>query len=188
MNRYLYDLAIEILKLYPGQSKVKFAKLIYFVHKELVRSDLVPSNELSFVRMPLGPVPNGFMGLENQQGIQVSLVATQLMYNSQIYNFDGVYQTELSDSVKKNISLTLKSLSLLSTTAIVELAHQEYSWINLPNGKEYMIDNHDLETTIPKNIKASEENELGLQEKLVSGMLSDIVASSTSLEYPEDER
>lgn len=188
MDNYLYALAIEILKLYPSQSKVKFAKLIYFVHKELVRSQLVSSNELSFVRMPLGPVPVGFMDLENQKGIQVSNIPTPLMYNSQVYNFDGSYESKFSDPAKNNILSTLKSLSRLSTTDIVDLAHKEYSWVNRPNGNEYIIEDRDLETKIPKNFKSRKEGDLSLQQKLVSGMLSDIVASSTSLEYPEDER
>src|SRR3989344_4400740 len=99
MNGYLYNLAIEILKLHPGQSKVKFAKLIYFLHKELIRSSLVNSNDLLFVRMPLGPVPVDFMNLQNQEGIDVSMQATTLLYNSQIYNYSGSNMPELSDSI-----------------------------------------------------------------------------------------
>lgn len=188
MNSYLYNLAIEILKLYPGQSKVKFAKLIYFVHKELVRSSLVSTNDLSFVRMPLGPVPVDFMNLQNQEGIIVSEQATSLLYNSQVYNYSGSDKAELSDSIVTLAKTTLRPLILMSTSDIVELSHQEDSWKKLANGDRFEISVDDLKTEIPKNVKSSKENNSSLQEKLVSGMLSDIVASSTSLEYPEDER
>lgn len=188
MNSYLYNLAIEILKLYPGQSKVKFAKLIYFVHKELIRSELVGSSELSFVRMPLGPVPVGFMNLQDQDGIEISELPTPLLYNSQVYNYSGSDKPELSDSIVTLAKTTLRPLILMSTSDIVELSHQEYSWKKLSNGIEFNISERDMETEIPKNVKSSKENNSSLQEKLVSGMLSDIVASSTSLEYPEDER
>ena len=188
MNNYLYNLAIEILKLYPGQSKVKFAKLIYFLHKEVVRSGFVKTDELSFVRMPLGPVPVGFMNLQDQDGIEVSEIPTPLLYNSQVYNYSGSDKPELSDSVIALVKNTLKPLVLMSTSNIVELSHQEDSWKKLINGAEFKISESDLETVIPMNVVSSEENDYSLQEKLVSGMLSDIVASSTSLEYPEDER
>ncbi len=188
MNGYLYNLAIEILKLHPGQSKVKFAKLIYFLHKELIRSSLVNSNDLLFVRMPLGPVPVDFMNLQNQEGIDVSMQATTLLYNSQIYNYSGSNMPELSDSIISLAKNTLVPLMKMSTSDIVELSHQEDSWKKLVNGTEFEISDRDLETTIPKNVKSSEEDDSSLQEKLVSGMLSDIVASSTALEYPEDER
>lgn len=188
MENYLYNLAVEILKLYPGQSKVKFAKLIYFVHKEMVRSGQVKTNELSFVRMPLGPVPVGFMELGNRDGIEVSELKTSLLYNSQVYNYSGSEKPELSDAIISLAKNTLKHLTPMSTSDIVELSHQEDSWKKLTNGDKFEISEKDLETVIPENIKSSEENDSSLQEKLVSGMLSDIVASSTSLEYPEDER
>ncbi len=188
MNKYLYNLAIEILKLYPGQSKVKFAKLIYFAHKELVRSELSRTSDLAFVRMPLGPVPVGFMHLQDQKGIDVSELQTQLSYNSQVYNYSGVLESDLSDAVVYSVKTTLKPLVLMSTSNIVELSHQEDSWKKLKNGEEFNVSGADLETKTPKNVKASQENDSSLQEMLVSGMLSDIVASSTSLEYPEDER
>jgi len=188
MNKYLYNLAIEILRLHPGQSKVKFAKLIYFVHKELIRSRLVASTELSFVRMPLGPIPVGFMDLQSQEGILVSEIPTQLLYNSQVYEYGGSKDSELSPSKKGVISSVLKHLVLMSTTDIVDLSHKEDSWSKLGNGIEFTITNEDLKTTLPQIVKSKIEDERGLQEKLVDGMLSDIVASSTSLEYPEDER
>jgi uncharacterized protein YwgA len=188
MNRYLYNLAIEILLLYPGQSKVKFAKLIYFLHKEIVRFGLVKTEELSFVRMPLGPVPVGFMTLQHQVGIEVSELPTPLLYNSQVYNYFGPVSSELSDSIITLAKTTFKPLMLMSTSSIVELSHQDDSWKKLNNGDEFKISEEDLKTEIPKDIKSGKENNSSLQEMLVSGMLSDIVASSTSLEYPEDER
>lgn len=188
MNRYLYNLSIEILKLYPGQSKVKFAKLIYFLHKELVRSGLVNTKALSFVRMPLGPVPVDFMDLQNQEGIIVSEQTTSLLYNSQVYNYSGSYNPDLSDSIISMTKGTIMSLIQMSTSDLVELSHQEDSWKKYSNGDVFEISDCDMETFIPKILKLSKENDSSLQEKLVSGMLSDIVASSTSLEYPEDER
>lgn len=188
MNRYLFNLAIEILKLYPSQSKVKFAKLIYFLHKEIVRFGLIKTDKLSFVRMPLGPVPVGFVNLQDQEGIEVTELPTPLLYNCQVYDYSGSVNPELSDSMITLAKTTLKPLMLMSTSDIVELSHQEDSWKKLSNGIEFEISEKDLETEIPKNVKSSKENNSSLQEKLVSGMLSDIVASSTALEYPEDER
>lgn len=187
MKNYLYDLAVEILGISPGQSKVKFAKLIYFVHKELVRSSLVETSELSFIRMPLGPVPVGFMDLENQAGIKTSLVPTPLMYNTHVYDYIGANRSKFSESMEQVISSTLKSLDRMSTTDIVDLSHKEASWTKFENGKKFMIDGEDLKTILPKSVKSKTENDINLQEKLVDGMMSDIVDSSTSLEYPEDE-
>jgi len=188
MNRYLVDLAIEILRLYPGQSKVKFAKLIYFTHKELVRAKLVASEDLDFVRMPLGPVPTGFMALQEYKGIKISQQATALMYNSQVYQYVGDEESQFSDEIKTNIAQTLKVLNRMSTTAIVDLAHKESSWKKYINGSTYQISNDDLETSLPLRPRVGKEDDVNLQEQLVEGMLSDIVASSTSLEYPDDEQ
>ncbi len=187
MNNYLQSLSIEILRLYPSQSKVKFAKLIYFVHKELVRSELVKTSELAFIRMPLGPVPDGFMELEKLDGIKIKNVVTQLMYNSQVYEYNGSKITPFSEIVRSKISTTLKPLSIMSTTSIVDLAHKEYSWMNNQNSVRYFINDQDLTTVLPVNTSYSNDNETDLQERLVDGMISDIVDSSTALEYPEDD-
>lgn len=186
MNEYLHNLAIEILKLQPEQSKVKFAKLIYFVHKELVRNELVDTKDLSFIRMPLGPVPEGFMDLQNLKDVQVSVVSTALLYNSQVYRYVGSNETSLSKPIKSIVESTLNKLSRMSTADLVDLSHNEDSWKKFNNGDKYFINDKDLDTSIPSTISRPQA-EIKLQEKLIDGMMSDIVGSSTSLEYPQDE-
>jgi uncharacterized phage-associated protein len=191
MNNYLRKLAIEVLKNSPeGLSKVKFAKIIYFVHKGLVNYKLSSINDLEFIRMPLGPVPVGFMGLSEDSAFNVSKVTNVgLVYNSQIYKIREDQQSsgdnEFSDAVKKLFG----QLNKMTTSDLVEKSHQEPSWKEFANGKKYFISNADLAIPLPKSSGAlrGDDNQR-LQEKLVEGMLDDIVSGSTSLEYPDPNK
>lgn len=191
MKDYLKCLAIEILKnCQGGLTKVKFAKIIYFVHKGLVSEGLATTDDLRFIRMPLGPVPVGFMGLSKDPSFKVSQVTNAgLVYNSEQYDlnqsFSCVTDSKFSSIVKK----LSNQLNNLTTSELVGKSHNEPSWINNINGAEYFVNADDLAVPLPTNSKtiSDTEDDQKLQEKLVEGMLDDIVSGSTSLEYPEPD-
>src|ERR1044072_9186741 len=80
-------LAKEILQIVPeGLSKVRFAKILYFVHKGLVQKNINTNADIKFIRMPLGPVPVGFKELINDEDINVvEMSTTALIYDNQVY-------------------------------------------------------------------------------------------------------
>jgi hypothetical protein len=196
MSAILLSLAKEILQNSPeGISKVKFAKTIYFIFKGLVQEKLFSVEDLSFIRMPLGPVPNGFMALKNDSGLKVMEKNNgSLAYNSQVYFVsDKVNKSKLDDNQKDKIKQLTSQIEEFKTYELVGFSHQEPSWVEFPNGTTYFLSKSDLEIKVPKKSlitklfkKEENVNENGrLQEQLVEGMLSDIVEESTTLEYPE---
>jgi len=192
MNKYLHNLAIEVLKNSPdGLSKVKFAKIIYFIHKGLVNCKLSAVEDLKFIRMPLGPVPVGFMDLSEDSAFNVSkIMNTGLVYNSQIYTIKENQQSSNDDNFSATVKKLFGQLNKLTTSDLVEKSHQEPSWIENINGAIYFISDADLAKPLPKNTEMTvggDENQR-LQEKLVEGMLDDIVSGSTSLEYPDPNK
>jgi uncharacterized phage-associated protein len=192
MNKYLRKLAIEVLKNSPeGLSKVKFAKIIYFIHKGLVTSKLSAIEDLKFIRMPLGPVPVGFMGLSEDPAFNVSKITNMgPVYNSQIYKIKDNQQSSNDDNFSVTVKKLFGQLNKLTTSDLVEKSHQEPSWIKNANGAMYFINDADLAKPLPKNTEMTvggDENQR-LQEKLVEGMLDDIVSGSTSLEYPDSNK
>jgi len=192
MNKYLRKLAMEVLRNCPdGLSKVKFAKIIYFVHKGLVNSKLSSANDLKFIRMPLGPVPVGFMSLSDDSAFNVSNVAnTGLVYNSQIYKIKDGQNVSNNDDFSATVKKLFGQLNKLTTSDLVEKSHQEPSWIEHPNGIEYFVSEADLAMPLPKgtDVTLGGDDDQRLQEKLVEGMLNDIVSGSTSLEYPDPNK
>lgn len=176
-----------------GISKVRFAKTIYFVHKELVRNNIMLSNDIEYIRMPLGPVPNGFMELSDiNEDIVTQIVHSGLSYNSVNYSLKlkrfsktKIHENEIYQAIKS----ILNSLQHVSTGILVEKSHEEQSWIDHKNGELYFIQASDLENPLPsqdKGISIALENQK-IQASLVKGMLDDIVSESTALEYPSDE-
>ena len=104
----------------------------------------------------------------------------------------GQHNQQSSD--EDNFSATVKKLfgqlNKLTTSDLVEKSHQEPSWIENINGAMYFISDADLAKPLPKNTEMTvggDENQR-LQEKLVEGMLDDIVSGSTSLEYPDQNK
>lgn len=192
MNKYLRKLAIEVLRNCPkGLSKVKFAKIIYFVHKGLVNSKLSAVEDLKFIRMPLGPVPVGFMSLSSDSAFNVSNVAnTGLVYNSQVYKIKTDQNVSSNDEFSTTVKKLFGQLNKLTTSDLVEKSHQEPSWIEHPNGVEYFISVADLAVPLPKgtDVTLGGDDNQRLQEKLVEGMIDDIVSGSTSLEYPDSNK
>ncbi|KKS14319.1 hypothetical protein A2617_03950 [Candidatus Daviesbacteria bacterium RIFOXYD1_FULL_41_10] len=191
-NNYLHLLAKQILKVIPkGLSKVRFAKILYFTHKGLVQKNLSAPNEMEFIRMPLGPVPVGFKGLDQDPEIKVTEIATSLLiYDKHLYVLQGMkdYFKEAKLKVIQQISL---QLNCLTTTQLVNKAHEEPSWLNHKNGEEYFLERADLEINLPTSKTTNISSEIDtqhLQAKLVEGMLDDIVDESTSLEYPNSNK
>lgn len=192
MKNYLKNIAFEILKnCQDGLTKVKFAKIIYFVHKGLVSKKLSSVEDLKFIRMPLGPVPVGFMGLSQDPCFAVSKISNSgPVYNSEIYKLKDGSEC-FTDSKFSGVVKTLcDQLNKLTTSELVEKSHDEPSWINNINGAEYFVSSQDLAMPMPTDSKTMTliEDNQKLQEKLVEGMLDDIVSGSTSLEYPDQNK
>lgn len=188
MTDYLNVLAQTILSIKTkGISKVRFAKTIYFVQKNLISDRLASIKDLEFIRMPLGPVPVGFSSLEKNENIEVQIVETGLAYNMQVYSLRRRIHHK-SDSIYRSIRNTIDNLEIYPTSTLVEVSHEEPSWIRHHNDERYFIESDDFSRVFPigtkKRITQDEDNQL-LQARLVEGMLSDIVEESTRLEYPD---
>jgi len=187
MNTYLSSLAKYLLLQEPKQgiSKVRLAKFIYFTHKALVQHELADISDLGFIRMPLGPVPQGFKELTNDSSITMDREATGLSYNKQVFRYSG--SVDVNDSVYRTVQEVYAQLNTLPTSALVEESHKEPSWLHHVNGDEYVITKEDLKLPLPAShvsqMTQERDNQL-LQARLVEGMLDDIVEESTRLEYP----
>lgn len=191
----LSELAITILRLESKPiSKVRFAKTIYFVHKELIRRGKAVSSDINYIRMPLGPVPDGFMKLESfNPVIQVVRVFTGLAYNTSQYSLQKKFFKRACDiSLDADIKEVLKRLEPFTTSELVELSHLDESWKQNVNGVTYSITLEDMEHKLPSRRKSNNHSEEAddqlLQASLVRGMIEDIVSESTDLEHPTDEK
>lgn len=197
----LHDLATTILLLNHGPiSRVRFSRTIYFVHKELVRKKLMQLDDIAYLRLPLGPVPEGFMTLAiDLPNIIVQPIASPtLSYEAEEF---ALSDTEKSlDSTSQNpqqlyhvVEKTLAALKTHSTSELVAASHDQ-SWLAHANGERYFLTTTDLKNTFPFitislrfRIKRPANNEIGLlQATLLRGMLNDIVRESTDLEYPDE--
>lgn len=188
----LHTIAKLILTIEPtGLSKVRFAKTIYFVHKELIRKNLVPANDLEYIRMPLGPVPNGFMTLSKDfPDIRSSIVPSQLSYNAVEFTIDKPRRlwTGKKNPLYQTIESILADLRSVSTSLLVESSHMDESWRTHKNGDLYYIQESDLKNILPVrgDTKRLDSDDQLLQASLVKGMIDDIVKESTDLEYPDE--
>lgn len=183
MKQYLLNITKQILFSEPtGISKVRLAKLIYLVHKGLVQKELQKRTSLAFIRMPLGPVPDGFSSLNISHGIIIKKESIGLTYNRQTYL--------LNKPIDKPNQVVLKIVNNLkgtTTSELVEYTHLEPSWINNPNGSVYFIDTADINRKLPIKNWTSLNQEIDdqkLQGLLINGMINEIVDESTALEYP----
>ena len=186
---YLNCLAYWVLAVNPkGLSKVRFAKTLYFSHKSLVMKNLAAVNDLAFIRMPLGPVPVGFKELGATAGIDIQTLSVGLSYNKEQYFLDlQIRKSIAKDERLRIIDILTKNLQNFSTSQLVEVSHKENSWRTHSNGQEYYIDNVDLRKLIPSDPEeqlSQQEDIQKLQARLIEGMLEDIVAETTALEYP----
>ncbi len=207
----LAQLAFLILDLNQAPiSRIRFTKTIYFIHKELIRKGIMQAEDIAYLRLPLGPVPEGFMALALQSPAIVvrKIVAAHLSYEAEEYglkpnspNFVSSDEIKNSDFAKKTILRVLELLASHSTPELVEASHDP-SWLSESNGAKYYLTPLDLKNTFPlpqirlkikfrgslKGILGTPANEFGqLQANLIRGMLTDIVKESTDLEYPDEE-
>lgn len=171
-----------------GIGKVKFAKIIYLTHKKLCQMNLASVDDITYIRMPLGPVPEGFMELSKDPDINVTTepVGFGLSYNKQTFRLDE--KTEVDEKNRTIIERTFQRISTVPTSELVNHTHEEDSWKNHSNGQTYKINEVDLERRLPstrrKFIKLTID-EQRLQASLLEGMLDEIVDESTRLEYPD---
>lgn len=178
-----------------GLSKVRFAKTIYFVHKELIRRGLSEPNDISYIRMPLGPVPVGFMELADLcKDINITRLPMGLSYDMNVYTLNRLSRiTVKRDVLFASVQKILERLKPFSTSKLVEVSHEEPSWKNHTNSEHFTISQKDMDKTLPRKTKTNALNNEGyedvsLQASLVDGMIDDIVEESTALEFPENGR
>ena len=187
----LYTLAKNILVINSkGISKVRFAKTIYFAYKDMVSNDLCDIDDIQFIRMPLGPVPEGFMTLAVEHpDIMTRYESSEgLPYNSRIYFVDTDPHTNIPDDIENSLRITLERVGRLKTSELVEISHKDPSWIAHVNGEHYSIVPNDLKDKLPNKqlLARLDSDDHLLQASLVKGMLDDIVKESTDLEYPDN--
>ena len=167
-------------------SKVRFAKTIYFVHKELIRNNLLDRKSFQYIRMPLGPVPAGFMEITlSCPEITSEKENTGLAYATEKFTTTAVFDG--TEKERQVISGTLNTLRKFQTSNLVDTSHRDPSWINHKNSEQYYISEDDMENNLSIleqfSTSAIDEKD-NMQASLVRGMMNDIVSESTKLEYP----
>lgn len=176
-------------------TRIRLTKAIYFVHKELIRKKLMQHKDITYIRLPLGPAPDGLPDIIlNHPEIIIQDMPANLLYENKTYNLN---KPETTNNTRAEIINTIqKTLKLLQGYRTPELvrASQDPSWTTHTNGDKYHITTADLKNQFPNSgirlkihIKTP-TNEIGaLQATLLRGMLADIVKESTDLEYPDAE-
>lgn len=189
MKTYLATLAQAILAGSPkGVSKVRFAKLIYLLHKSLVQSGKERPDRLEFQRLPLGPVPVGFFQLAKTlaaNDISIQTTSYGLSYDAEIYRLkSGARASVYTAEVEHLLRLTERR----ATSDLVNYTHKEPSWLSNPNGATYYLSPADLKRKLrfaPATDETQADEIQDMQASLVRGMIEDMVQESSSLEYPE---
>ncbi len=197
----LPELATAILWLNQAPiSRIRFTKTIYFVHKELVRKHLMTPEDITYLRLPLGPVPEGFMSLTMESlNIQVRPVSNHnLSYEAEEYVSAGVTSLQNLETNPPLRSAIVRTLAALNTHTTNELVKASYdpSWLTHPNGSRFHLSAADLKNTFPFSqirikirLRRPRRNDIGaLQATLLRGMIDDIVRESTDLEYPDTDQ
>lgn len=203
MNLYQLSKTILLLNKAPI-NKVRFARVVYFVHKELIRKKFMSPEDIAYIRSPLGPIPEGLLKLTLEHpniiaspaSDRPSFAAEEYTINlSESEQAEETLMLEQYRDVLKATERTLKALSAYSTPELVEASHADPSWNANFNGARYLITPADLKNPFPFatirvkiRIKRPASNELGaLQANLLRGMMQDIVKESTDLEYPDEK-
>jgi uncharacterized phage-associated protein len=187
-QNYLNILAKEILACsVTPVTKVRFAKIIYFVYKSLILTKFVDNQQIAFIRMPLGPVADGFMDLSTDKDIEITTDNIGLLYNREKYSLKST--ASINTQTGHQVQRILSQLENISTSKLVAISHMEPSWINNSNGQKYYIGPEDLALSLPMSngsvlLDEAIDNQL-IQSKLVSGMIDEIVMDSSALEHPE---
>lgn len=204
------DLARIILLLIGRPvSKVRLARLIYFVHKDLIRKKLLMPTSILYIRSPLGPIPDGYttLTLESEDIIAQPNTSSNLSYAAEDYAVsERAIETEstLLEQYRDMLGVIEKTLKILqpyTTPELIRISHNEPSWLAHHNGEIYQISPQDLKLTFPEqkplhlklnliplaDKSKTQTNKIGaMQAHLLRGMIADIVKESTDLEYPDD--
>jgi len=198
----LDKLLVAILFLQPeGIAKVRLAKLSYLVYKGLLQKnfDSLKGQEIIFVRMPLGPIPQHLKEILESKKFQYKLEKIGLSYNRQVFYL--ATKEKPSNVLLKSVKEILDEVNYLSSGEMVEYCHNEPSWRSCKNGEDWCISKEDLKRWLPQSKhlfglgwKKGESprkinqalDEQFLQAKLIDGMLEEIIEESTLLEYPEE--
>jgi len=174
-------------------TRIRLTKAIYFTHKELVRKKLMQLDDITYIRLPLGPAPADLPEIILQHPhIIINDIPSDLLYENKTYTLKSTERpNNISPEAVNIIQKTLKLLENYRTPELVR-ASQDPSWFTHANGETYHLTTNDLKTTLPlaplrfKIHLKTPPNEIGtLQATLLRGMLSDIVKESTNLEYPD---
>ena len=199
----LYQLAKIILLLSRTPiNRVRFARVIYFVHKELVRKKFMSPDDITYVRSPLGPIPEGLIELaKNHPAIIINPIQDSPSFAAEEYTLRPSATEEAEEAlmleqyreILKTTERVLKALAFYTTPELVRASHADPSWANNFNGARFTLAPADLKNTFPFTairikirIKPA-PTELGaLQADLLRGMMQDIVKESTDLEYPTE--
>jgi len=197
----LYELARTILSLNKAPiNKVRFARVIYFVHKELIRKKFMSPEDIAYIRSPLGPIPEGLLRLTLEHPNIIAHPALGPSFAAEEYTINPSDTDEAEETlmleqyrdVLKATERTLKALSAYTTPELVEASHADPSWINNFNGAHFFITPADLKNPFPFTtirikirVKPAPNEISALQANLLRGMMRDIVKESTDLEYPD---
>lgn len=175
-------------------TRIRLAKTIYFVHKELTRKKLMQSQDIAYIRLPLGPTPDGLSNIiaNHPEIITRNITNTNLLYENTTFTSNQTQSTDYPPEIANTTKKTIKLLQNYPTPHLVR-ASQDPSWFAHKNGESYHFTQTDLKNPFPNNplgikihIKTTPKNEIGaLQATLLRGMLTDIVKESTDLEYPD---
>lgn len=174
-------------------TRIRLTKAIYFMHKDLVRKKIMKLQDITYIRLPLGPAPEGLPEvIQDNPHIIVDHIASGLLYENKTYTINQKY-TDFTPETINSIKKLLRLLQSYRTTELVQ-ASQDPSWLTHKNGERYTLTAADLKNNFPNNqlhlrirIKTT-SNEIGsLQATLIRGMIADIVKESTDLEYPDDK-
>lgn len=191
----LEQLTILVLSLSETPlTRIRLAKTLYFVHKELVHKKLMTFQDISYIRLPLGPAPEGLSGLlDAHPDILAQDSPVNLLYDNKTYTLKATEKSPNFDP--KIISYVQKILKLLDNYRTPELVHasqEDPSWLAHLNGERYQFTSADLKNPFPNpqlrlkiHIKTTPNDIGALQATLLRGMLADIVKESTDLEYPD---
>lgn len=175
-------------------SIVRLPRVIYFIHKYLIKLKVMKAEDIKYTRRPLGPAPKELSKiLANHKYFKVEDFDSPLSYNKHSYSIVKVrsflpYRKPKDDHELPIINELITKLRTISTSSLVDLAQSEPSWLGHSNGEEYYITDLDLESNSLEKLKINWTGESAnlLQAKLIRGMLEDIVKESTDLEYPNE--
>lgn len=151
----LHELASLILAIeHHSMRRVRFAKAIYFTHKALVNQKLMLISDIAYIRLPLGPVPDGFLSLALDYPELISEktdIIGHLSYESEFFPAHPEPETFIASFDQKITSVVRQILTLLDGFSTPELVKhsQDPSWLMHFNGEHYELTPLDLKNTFP---------------------------------------